>query len=99
MVSILLTSRLIVSLMITIIVTVRSGITAREFIEEVNNMTFRITLVNRETETRISKRFQDPTADDITQFLDKLELFGEPGSLTDWDVFDIHNIVEEVTSA
>ena len=91
-------SRLIVSLMITIIVTARSGITAREFIEEVNNMTFRITLVNRETDTRISQKLKDPTADILLTFLDSVESFCS-GDLTDWDIIDIHEINEEVTSA
>lgn len=59
-------------------------------------MTYRITLINRETGDRISRRLLNPTADDLTQFLDKLEHFGEPGSLTDWYIIDIHDITEEV---
>ena len=62
-------------------------------------MMYRITLLNRETDTRVSKKFKDPTADDLVTFLDSLEIFGAAGSLTDWDIIDIHEINEEVTSA
>jgi hypothetical protein len=62
-------------------------------------MTYRITFLNRETDTRVSKKLKDPTADDLATFLDSLEIFGAPGSLTDWDIIDIHEINEEVTSA
>ena len=60
-------------------------------------MTYRITLLNRETGTRVSKKLHDPTADDLATFLDNLECF-ETESLTDWDIIDIHEINEEVTS-
>ena len=62
-------------------------------------MTYSITFYNRETDTRASKKLKDPTADDLATFLDFLEVFGAPGSLTDWDIIDIHEINEEVTSA
>lgn len=61
-------------------------------------MMYRITLYNRETDTRISKKFTDPTADELSMFLVSVESF-DAGDLTDWDIIDIHEISEEVAPA
>lgn len=64
-------------------------------------MMYRITIYNRETDTRISQKFKAEsfTVDDLMEFLINVGDFSGPHTLTDWDIIDIHEINEEVTSA
>lgn len=63
-------------------------------------MTYRITLLNRETNTRVSQSFSKDQADAsmLMEFLSNIESFSGPHTLTDWDIIDIHEIKEEVDS-
>ena len=62
-------------------------------------MTYRITIYNRETDTRISQKLKGDTVQDLWEFLVNIEDFSGSGTLTDWDIIDIHEIKEEVISA